>query len=113
MEWGFFPFSDPISFWWRTYLLLLHDFISGEGDCSPVQDGGAHNNNDDCEGDLECGSNNCRKFGLYYHEKDDCCDHPIKKQKQDIACAWFGTCNPSTTTHDPIDDVIGLDLRDL
>ena len=22
-----------------------------------------------------CGSNNCRnKFGLYYHEKDDCCE---------------------------------------
>ena len=25
--------------------------------------------------DLVCGSNNCRnKFGLYYHEKDDCCE---------------------------------------
>ena len=20
--------------------------------------------------------NNCRKFGLYYHEKDDCCEKP-------------------------------------
>ena len=28
-----------------------------------------------CPG-LVCGSNNCRKFGLYYHEKDDCCDLP-------------------------------------
>ena len=26
------------------------------------------------KGDLVCGSNNCRKFGLYYHEKDDCCE---------------------------------------
>ena len=28
-----------------------------------------------CPG-LVCGSNNCLKFGLYYHEKDDCCDLP-------------------------------------
>ena len=27
-----------------------------------------------------CGSNNCRKFGLYYHEKDDCCDVPDAMQ---------------------------------
>ena len=29
-----------------------------------------------CRGELVCGSNNCRKFGLYYHEKDDCCERP-------------------------------------
>ena len=23
-----------------------------------------------------CGSNNCKKFGTYFHEKDDCCDLP-------------------------------------
>ena len=23
-----------------------------------------------------CGSNNCRKFGAYFHPKDDCCDRP-------------------------------------
>ena len=23
-----------------------------------------------------CGSNNCKKFGAYFHEKDDCCDRP-------------------------------------
>ena len=23
-----------------------------------------------------CGSNNCRKFGAYFHEKDVCCDTP-------------------------------------
>ena len=23
-----------------------------------------------------CGSNNCLKFGLYYHDKDDCCEKP-------------------------------------
>ena len=28
------------------------------------------------QGDLVCGSNNCKKFGAYYHEKDDCCDLP-------------------------------------
>ena len=28
------------------------------------------------QGNLVCGSNNCKKFGSYYHEKDDCCDLP-------------------------------------
>ena len=23
-----------------------------------------------------CGSNNCKQFGLYYPEKDDCCEIP-------------------------------------
>ena len=31
-----------------------------------------------CEGDLVCGSNNCKKFGAYYHERDDCCEDPDK-----------------------------------
>ena len=29
-----------------------------------------------CRGDLVCGSNNCLKFGSYYHPKDDCCERP-------------------------------------
>merc|ERR1712025_1286587 len=29
-----------------------------------------------CKGDLVCGSNNCKRFGAYYHEKDDCCEKP-------------------------------------
>jgi len=23
-----------------------------------------------------CGSNNCQKFGRYFHKSDDCCDYP-------------------------------------
>jgi len=48
----------------------------GEGDCDGPGDGGGHDGHDGCKGDLQCGSNNCRKFGLYFHEKDDCCEKP-------------------------------------
>merc|ERR1712131_10614 len=44
----------------------------GEGDC----DGPANDGHAGCKGELVCGSNNCKKFGIYYHEKDDCCDLP-------------------------------------
>ena len=46
----------------------------GEGDCDGPGDGGRHDGHAGCRGDLVCGSNNCRKFGLFYHAKDDCCD---------------------------------------
>ena len=66
----------------------------GEGDCDGFEDGGGGDGDYGCKvsllklregktfslighvkGDLVCGSNNCRKkFGLYYHEKDDCCE---------------------------------------
>ena len=39
----------------------------GEGDCDT---------DDECQDELVCGSNNCKKFGNYYHEKDDCCERP-------------------------------------
>merc|ERR1712117_792041 len=48
----------------------------GEGDCDGPGDGGANDGDAGCKGDLICGSNNCKKFGQYYHEKDDCCDVP-------------------------------------
>ena len=48
----------------------------GEGDCDGPGDGGGHDGHAGCKGDLQCGSNNCRKFGLYFHEKDDCCEKP-------------------------------------
>ena len=48
----------------------------GEGDCDGPGDGGYHDGHEGCKGDLVCGSNNCLKFGLYYHEKDDCCEKP-------------------------------------
>jgi len=48
----------------------------GEGDCDGPLDGGTHDGHQGCKGDLVCGSNNCRKFGAYFHEKDDCCDRP-------------------------------------
>ena len=48
----------------------------GEGDCDGPGDGGQHDGHRGCAGDLECGSNNCLQFGLYYHPKDDCCERP-------------------------------------
>ena len=48
----------------------------GEGDCDGPGDGGLNDGHDGCQGDLECGSNNCKQFGSFYHEKDDCCQKP-------------------------------------
>ena len=48
----------------------------GQGDCDGPDDGGQHDGHDGCKGDLVCGSNNCLKFGLYFHPKDDCCEKP-------------------------------------
>ena len=48
----------------------------GEGDCDGPGDGGKNDGHKGCKSGLVCGSNNCKKFGLYYHEKDDCCDLP-------------------------------------
>merc|ERR1711874_870660 len=44
----------------------------GEGDCDGPGDGGKNDGHAGCKGNLVCGSNNCKKFGHYYHEKDDC-----------------------------------------
>ena len=46
----------------------------GEGDCDGPADGGLHDGHAGCRGELVCGSNNCKKFGHFYHAKDDCCD---------------------------------------
>merc|ERR1712061_782962 len=57
----------------------------GEGDCDGPGDGGLNDGHAGCKGDLVCGSNNCLKFGAYYHEKDDCCEKssaPIKKSPE-------------------------------
>ena len=35
-----------------------------------------HDTDMGCNGTLTCGSNNCRNFGTYYHERDDCCEKP-------------------------------------
>merc|ERR1739842_182280 len=48
----------------------------GEGDCDGPGDGGQHDGHAGCKGSLVCGSNNCKKFGAYFHEKDDCCEKP-------------------------------------
>merc|ERR1711879_903114 len=48
----------------------------GEGDCDGPLDGGVNDGHRGCQGNLVCGSNNCKKFGDYYHPKDDCCDLP-------------------------------------
>eukprot|EP00092_Neocalanus_flemingeri_P038422 GFUD01041829.1.p1 GENE.GFUD01041829.1~~GFUD01041829.1.p1 ORF type:complete len:633 (+),score=149.63 GFUD01041829.1:55-1953(+) len=54
----------------------------GEGDCDGPGDGGGHDGHEGCKGDLECGSNNCKIFGLYFHEKDDCCEKPSNNSKK-------------------------------
>ena len=54
--------------------------------------------------DLVCGSNNCRKFGLYYHEKDDCCDEPISVQQDKIKCFLFGICGQAKATTSTTED---------
>ena len=46
----------------------------GEGDCDGPGDGGLNDGHAGCKGNLVCGSNNCLKFGAYFHEKDDCCE---------------------------------------
>ena len=55
--------------------LALFDDSTGTKGISPHQNKG-------CKGDLECGSNNCKKFSLYFHEKDDCCEKPSNKSKK-------------------------------
>ena len=41
----------------------------GEGDCDGPLDGGPNDGHEGCQGELVCGSNNCKKFGAYFHEK--------------------------------------------
>merc|ERR1711978_573790 len=54
----------------------------GEGDCDGPGDGGLNDGHAGCKGDLVCGSNNCKKFGAYYHEKDDCCEKATSSLKK-------------------------------
>merc|ERR1719270_1669111 len=56
----------------------------GEGDCDGPLDGGPNDGHEGCQGELVCGSNNCRKFGAYYHPKDDCCDYQETLAVQNI-----------------------------
>ena len=56
----------------------------GEGDCDGPGDGGGHDDHRGCKGDLVCGSNNCKQFGHYYHEKDDCCQKAEIGKTKDI-----------------------------
>jgi len=51
----------------------------GEGDCD--WDIG-------CKGNLVCGHNNCKKFGLYFHEKDDCCETLTNEYEYDEDEDW-------------------------
>merc|ERR1711892_954408 len=80
----------------------------GEGDCDGAGDGGLNDGNNGCRGDLVCGSNNCKQFGAYYHEKDDCCEKPaatfqtrptIRQQTQGWG-PWsqWGPCNAKCET---------------
>jgi hypothetical protein len=42
--------------------------VEGAGDCE---------DDADCNGDLVCGQNNCKQFGYFFHEEDDCCVKPF------------------------------------
>jgi len=48
----------------------------GEGDCNPDIEGPPSDGNLGCKRGLICGKNNCKKFALYFHDKDDCCEKP-------------------------------------
>ena len=43
----------------------------GEGDCDDPGDGGRHDGHAGCRGELVCASNDCKKFGLFHHAKDN------------------------------------------
>ena len=58
----------------------------GEGDCDGPGDEGGHDGKKGCKGYLVCGSNNCKNFGLFFHEKDDSCENPttVVRQSEDV-----------------------------
>jgi len=60
----------------------------GEGDCDGPEDGGTNDGHAGCKGDLICGSNNCKQFGAYYHDKDDCCEKPVPSEGWGYWQAW-------------------------
>jgi len=74
----------------------------GEGDCDGPLDGGLNDGNKGCKGSLVCGSNNCKKFGAYYHEKDDCCEQPttscttVSGNYANVPCVFPFTYNNAT-----------------
>merc|ERR1712110_1037594 len=61
----------------------------GEGDCDGPGDGGRNDGHAGCRGDLICGSNNCLKFGSYYHPKDDCCERPNSFERHSFSSSGF------------------------
>merc|ERR1711931_2577 len=72
----------------------------GEGDCDGPLDGGVNDGHAGCQGDLVCGSNNCKKFGAYYHDKDDCCERAEKGGPRQQEIGWgpwseFSPCSAS------------------
>merc|ERR1712215_602708 len=68
----------------------------GEGDCESPLEGGGHNNNEDCKGDLVCGSNNCKKFNKYYHIGDDCCEKRSPSPTPTPTTPSLGRCTPTS-----------------
>ena len=58
----------------------------GQGDCDGPDDGGQHDGHGGCRPGLVCGSNNCLKFGAYFHPKDDCCERPDGSGGESLLC---------------------------
>ena len=56
----------------------------GQGDCDGPGEGGNNDGHQGCKRGLECGSNNCRQFGAFYHPKDDCCERPSNATERTI-----------------------------
>ena len=85
----------------------------GEGDCDGPADGGLHDGHAGCRGELVCASNDCKKFGLFYHVKDNCCNlavnPPAVRSRGGGAwvvmvlesAGWWGTLQPPATRCTP------------
>jgi len=77
-----------------------HPCDEGMGDCDGPLDGGEHDGDAGCKGDLICGCNNCKQFGAYYHPKDDCCVKPPPGQHGYNTQTTARTVPPTTIPYD-------------
>merc|ERR1712203_1284574 len=80
--------------------VLQRILVVKERETDGAGDGGVNDGDRGCRGDLVCGSNNCKKFGAYYHDKDDCCERAEKGGPRQQEIGWgpwsqFSPCSAS------------------